>query len=136
MPRSNAGPTPDTAAGSHAADDTSARRARGISLIAGAILIVTLIDIETETIAFYWFPALTGLTYLAAAAAGAAAAPCGARLRHNQRRHRRGAVAARRPDARQLPVPGAGRHGARRCDRELPDSSASAFQPDTSVVEQ
>ena len=68
MPRSNAGSTPDTAAGSHAADDTSARRARGISLIAGAVLIVTLI--ETETIAFYWFPALTGLTYLAAAAAG------------------------------------------------------------------
>ncbi|HVM28047.1 MAG TPA: hypothetical protein VM433_10305 [Mycobacteriales bacterium] len=49
-------------------DDTSARRARGIALIAGAVLIVVLI--ETGTIPFYWFPTLTGLTYLAAAAAG------------------------------------------------------------------
>lgn len=60
--------TPDTADGSHATDDTSARRARGLALIAGAVLIVALI--ETETIPFYWFPVLTGLTYLAAAAAG------------------------------------------------------------------
>lgn len=49
-------------------DSTNARRARGIALIVGALLIVALI--ETELIAFYWFPALTGLTYLAAAAAG------------------------------------------------------------------
>jgi hypothetical protein len=32
------------------------------------VLIVALI--ETETIRFYWFPVLTGLTYLAAAAVG------------------------------------------------------------------
>jgi len=51
-----------------AADDTSARRARGLALIIGAVVIVALI--ETGTIAFYWFPVLTGLTYLAAAAAG------------------------------------------------------------------
>jgi hypothetical protein len=57
-----------TTAGSRADDDTSARRARGAALIAGAVLIVALI--ETGTIPFYWFPALTGLTYLAAAAAG------------------------------------------------------------------
>jgi len=60
--------TPTTADSSFAADDTSARRARGIALIAGAVLMVALI--ETETIPFYWFPTLTGLTYLAAAAAG------------------------------------------------------------------
>jgi len=58
----------DTADGSLSDDDTSARRVRGIALITGAVLIVALI--ETETIPFYWFPALTGLTYLAAAAAG------------------------------------------------------------------
>jgi len=57
-----------TAAGSFSEDDTPARRARGIALIAGAVLIVALI--ETKTIPSYWFPALTGLTYLAAAAAG------------------------------------------------------------------
>ena len=60
--------TPDTADSSTAADDSSARRARGIALIVGAVVIVALI--ETETIPFYWFPVLTGLTYLAAAAAG------------------------------------------------------------------
>ncbi|MBC7680524.1 MAG: hypothetical protein H7233_16290 [Pseudorhodobacter sp.] len=68
MVRTTAGSTPATTDSSHAADDTSARRARGIALIVGAVLIITLI--ETETIPFYWFPALTGLTYLAAAAAG------------------------------------------------------------------
>ena len=57
-----------TAEGSLSDNDTSARRARGIALIVGALVIVALI--ETETIPFYWFPALTGLTYLAAAAAG------------------------------------------------------------------
>ncbi len=57
-----------TADGSLSDNDTTARRARGIALIAGAVLIVALI--ETETIPFYWFPTLTGLTYLAAAAAG------------------------------------------------------------------
>lgn len=68
MARTTAGSTPATADGSNAAADTIARRARGIALIVGAVLIVALI--ETETIPFYWFPALTGLTYLAAAAAG------------------------------------------------------------------
>ena len=58
----------DTADGSLSDNDTSARRLRGVALIAGALLIVALI--ETETIPFYLFPALTGLTYLAAAAAG------------------------------------------------------------------
>jgi hypothetical protein len=57
--------TADTA---FADDDVNARRARGIALIVGALLIVALV--ETETIPFYWFPTLTGLTYLAAAAAG------------------------------------------------------------------
>ena len=52
--------------GSLSEHDTAARRARGIALIVGALLIVALI--ETETIPYYWFPALTGLTYLAAAA--------------------------------------------------------------------
>ena len=60
--------TTGTADGSLAHDDTTARRARGIALIVGALLIVALI--ETAVIPFYWFPALTGLTYLAAAAAG------------------------------------------------------------------
>ena len=58
----------DTADGALSGSDTNARRIRGIALIAGALLILALI--ETETIPFYWFPALTGLTYLAAAAAG------------------------------------------------------------------
>jgi len=57
-----------TADSSSSADDPSARRTRGIVLIVGAVLIVALI--ETEVLAFYWFPTLTGLTYLAAAAAG------------------------------------------------------------------
>lgn len=60
--------SPGTADGSTSSDDTSARRARGIALIVGAVVIVALI--ETETIPFYWFPTLIGLTYLAAAAAG------------------------------------------------------------------
>ncbi len=63
----NAGAT-GTADTSHADGDVNARRARGIALIVGAVLIVALI--ETEIIPFYWFPILTGLTYLAAAAAG------------------------------------------------------------------
>ena len=49
-------------------DDATSRRARGIALILGGLLIAALI--ESGTIPFYWFPALTGLTYLAAAAAG------------------------------------------------------------------
>lgn len=69
--------TPATADSSSAVDDTSVRRARGLALIAGAVIIVALI--ETQTIPFYWFPVLTGLTYLAAAGPGAAAAPCGHR---------------------------------------------------------
>lgn len=58
----------DTTGTAFADDDVRARRARGIALVAGAVLIVALI--ETETIPFYWFPTLTGLTYLAAAVAG------------------------------------------------------------------
>ncbi len=57
-----------TDSGSLSNNDTNARRARGIALIVGALLIVALI--ETETIPFYWSWALVGLTYLAAAAAG------------------------------------------------------------------
>lgn len=57
-----------TSDGSIRGNDTNARRARGIALIVGALVIVALV--ETETIAFYWFPTLTGLTYLAAAAVG------------------------------------------------------------------
>jgi len=69
MSRANSNPTAaGTADGSLSRDDTTARRARGIALIVGAIVIVALI--ETEILAFYWFPTLTGLTYLAAAAAG------------------------------------------------------------------
>ncbi len=49
-------------------DDAASRRARGIALIVGGLLIAALI--ETETIPLYWFPALTGMTYLAAAVAG------------------------------------------------------------------
>ncbi len=56
-----------TADGSFA-DETTSRRARGIALIVGGLLIALLV--ETEIVARYWFPALTGLTYLAAAAAG------------------------------------------------------------------
>lgn len=62
------GEAPGTADGSLSSHDTAARRARGIMLIIGAVVIVGLI--ETETIPFYWFPTLTGLTYLAAAAVG------------------------------------------------------------------
>jgi hypothetical protein len=60
--------TTGTADGSLSSDDTNARRARGIALIVGAVLIVALI--ETEILKFYWVWFLTGLTYLAAAAAG------------------------------------------------------------------
>jgi hypothetical protein len=56
-----------TADGSVSGDETTSRRVRGIALIVGALVIVVLI--ETETIPFYWFPTLTGLTYLIAAAA-------------------------------------------------------------------
>ena len=68
MTRTTTADGTSTADGSHADDDVTARRARGIALIVGAIVIVALI--ETELIPFYWFPTLTGLTYLAAAAGG------------------------------------------------------------------
>ncbi len=42
------------------------RRLRGGTLLVGAVLIVALI--ETGALARYWFPVLTGATYLAAAA--------------------------------------------------------------------
>ncbi len=62
------GATPQTHDGSLSNNDTNARRARGIALIVGALVIVALI--ETGTIPFYWSWTLVGLTYLAAAAAG------------------------------------------------------------------
>ena len=43
------------------------RRLRGLCLIVGAVVIGVLV--EGGLLAFYWFPVLTGLTYLAAAAA-------------------------------------------------------------------
>lgn len=57
-----------TADGSFATEDSGARRARGAALVVGAAAIVALV--ESGLLAYYWFPALTGLTYLAAAAAG------------------------------------------------------------------
>ena len=66
MTRATSSHADGTADGSHNDNGTTARRARGIALIVGAVLIVALI--ETETIPFYWFPTLVGLTYLAAAA--------------------------------------------------------------------
>ena len=51
-----------------ASDDVTARRARGAALLVGAAAIIGLI--ETGVLAFYWFPALTGVTYLVAAAVG------------------------------------------------------------------
>lgn len=42
------------------------RRLRGGTLLAGAVLIAVLV--KGDVLAFYWFPVLTGLTYLAAAA--------------------------------------------------------------------
>ena len=59
-------PASDTASTSFAHDDVTARRARGVALVVGALAIVALI--ETGAIPFYWFPTLTGLTYLLAAA--------------------------------------------------------------------
>ena len=67
MPDPTARSTPRTADRPRDADEAAARRTRGIALIAGAVLIVVLI--ETGAIPFYWFPTLTGLTYLVAAAA-------------------------------------------------------------------
>lgn len=58
--------TTGTRDGSFADNDRGARLARGIALIAGAVVIVSLT--ETGAIPFDWFPTLTGLTYLAAAA--------------------------------------------------------------------
>ena len=43
MPRTTDAAATGTADGSHAADDTKARRARGIALIVGALVIVALI---------------------------------------------------------------------------------------------
>lgn len=57
-----------TAGTSFAEGDVHARRARGVALIVGAVVVVALI--ETGVLPRYWFPTLTGLTYLAAAAAG------------------------------------------------------------------
>ena len=54
-------------------DGTSARRARGLALIAGGLLILALV--ETGTVPYYWFPTLTGLTYLVAAAVGHSRGP-------------------------------------------------------------
>lgn len=53
---------------SKATEGSASRRARGVALVVGALVILALV--ETKAIAFYWFPVLTGLTYLAAAVAG------------------------------------------------------------------
>ena len=50
------------------AEQVTARRIRGLVLIVGAVVIAVLV--QTEILAYFWFPLLTGLTYLAAAAAG------------------------------------------------------------------
>lgn len=42
------------------------RRLRGVSPLAGSVLVGVLL--EGHVLAFYWFPALAGLTYLTAAA--------------------------------------------------------------------
>jgi hypothetical protein len=47
---------------------TADRRAGGLALLVGAVLTVALI--ETGALAYHWLPALTGATYLTAAAAG------------------------------------------------------------------
>ncbi len=49
-----------------APDDVRTRRARGAVLLVGAVLVVSLV--ESGTLDYVWFPALTGLTYLVAAA--------------------------------------------------------------------
>lgn len=53
--------------------DATSRRARGMALLVGAGLIAALL--EAEVIALHWLPALAGLTYLAAAAAGRSRGP-------------------------------------------------------------
>lgn len=60
--------TDGTSHGSSTHDDGKARRARGLALLAGAAVILLLL--ETEVLPFYWVIALSGGTYLAAAAAG------------------------------------------------------------------
>ncbi len=54
---------PDTKSDTSSAHE---RRLRGVWLITGSVLIGVLI--EGHVLAFYWFPALAGLTYLTAAA--------------------------------------------------------------------
>lgn len=49
-------------------EDGTARRPRGVALLAGAGLMLALL--ETDVLRFYWVIALSGATYLAAAAAG------------------------------------------------------------------
>ncbi len=83
--------------------DISARRGRGLALIAGAVLIVALV--ETGILAYYWFPTLTGLTCLAAAAAGRSHGTLWALGFVVTSGSGSGAVAARRPGGRQLPIP-------------------------------
>lgn len=58
--------TSTTSDPSFASRDVTTRRARGAALIAGAVLIVALV--ESELVPRYWFPVLAGLTYLVAAA--------------------------------------------------------------------
>lgn len=48
--------------------DPGSRRLRGLALVAGAVVIAVLL--EGHVLHYYWLPALTGLTYLAAAAVG------------------------------------------------------------------
>lgn len=49
-------------------DEPTSRRARGLALLAGAGTMLALL--ETGALPFYWVIALSGATYLAAAAAG------------------------------------------------------------------
>ncbi len=67
--------------------DISARRGRGLALIASAVLIVALV--ETGIRAYYWFSTLTGLTCLAAAAAGRPTTSNSSPGRHGARPRRR-----------------------------------------------
>ncbi len=55
-----------TSSTSFAQDDITARHIRGAALIAGAALLLVLVD---AVLSFSWVPALIGATYLAAAAA-------------------------------------------------------------------
>lgn len=54
--------------GTVGADSSSARRRRGAALLGGTVLLALLLG--TEALPFYWLPTLSGVAYLAGAAAG------------------------------------------------------------------